>query len=261
MSACSTSELMACELAVRLYDDEIVIIGGASPVPMAAALLAQRTTAPDLTLLTGSGAVNPRPTHLAASGGDYAYLAGAEAYFTMEDVFDDTERGRWDVGIFGGIQVDPYGNFNLTFVGGTLAAPRFRGPGLVNAGLPASIARSMLCVERHTPEVFVEAIAFASGAGTRRPDGSPYPASRRGGGPDYCVTTLASLDFSGDSDRMALRSVHRGVDVETVRERTGFALAGPADPPVTPQPDDEVLKVLRGSVDPTGVLRAAEVRA
>jgi acyl CoA:acetate/3-ketoacid CoA transferase beta subunit len=261
MSACTTSELMACELAARLHDDEIVIIGGASPVPMAAALLAQRTTAPDLTLLTGSGAVNPRPTHLAASGGDYAYVAGAEAYFTMEDVFDDTERGRWDVGIFGGIQVDPYGNFNLTFVGGTLAAPRFRGPGLVNAGLPASIARSMLCVERHTPEVFVEPIAFASGAGTRRPDGSPYPASRRGGGPDFCVTALASLDFTGAGDRMALRSVHPGVDSDTVRERTGFELAGPADPPVTEAPVESMLEVLRQSVDPTGVLRAAAVAA
>jgi acyl CoA:acetate/3-ketoacid CoA transferase beta subunit len=261
MSAYATNELMACELAARLRDDEIVIIGGASPVPMAAALLAQRTTAPDLTVLTGSGAVNPRPSHLAASGGDYAYVAGAEAYFTMEDVFDDTERGRWDVGIFGGIQVDPYGNFNLTFVGGTLAAPRFRGPGLVNAGLPASIARSMLCVERHTPEVFVEPIAFASGAGTRRPDGSPYPASRHGGGPDFCVTGLASLDFTGPGDRMALRTVHAGVDADTVRERTGFALGGPAHPSVTPAPAEETLEVLRRSVDPTGVLRATAVPA
>ena len=260
MSVCSTSELMACELAARLNDDEIVIIGGASPIPMAAALLAQRTTAPDLTLLTGSGAVNPRPTHLAPSGGDYAYVAGAEAYFTMEDVFDDTERGRWDVGIFGGIQVDPYGNFNLTFVGGTLTAPRFRGPGLVNAGLPTSVGRSMLCVERHTPRVFVEPIAFASGAGTRRPDGSSYPA-RRGRGPDFCVTSLASLDFSGPGDRMALCSVHPGVEAETVRERTGFDLPGPAEPPVTAQPAEELLEVLRRSVDPTGVLRAEAVAA
>jgi len=179
----------------------------------------------------------------------------------VEDVFDDTERGRYDVGIFGGIQIDPYGNFNLTFVGGTLEAPRFRGPGLVNAGLPASVARSMLCVERHAPEVFVEAIAFASGAGARRPDGSAYPASRRGRGPDFCVTGLASLDFTGDGGRMALRSVHPGVEAGTVRERTGFELAGPAEPPATAQPPDELLEVLRRSVDPTGVLRAAAVAA
>ena len=226
MSACSTSELMACELAARLHDDEIVIIGGASPVPMAAALLAQRTTAPNLTLLTGSGAVNPRPSRLALSGGDYVYVESAEAYFTMEDVFDDTERGRWDVGIFGGLQIDRHGHFNLTLVGG------FRGPGLVNAGLPRTVKRSLLCVERHTPRVFVEDVDFVSGSGN-----------------DACVTDLACLDFSGDA---ALVSVHPGVSEETVRERTGFALAGTPDR--TPEPSADVLEVLRRDIDSTGVL-------
>lgn len=231
----SRRERMVCELASRLRDEEIVIIGGASPLPMAAALLAQQTTAPNLTLLTGSGAVNPRPVRLALSGGDFAYLSTAEAYFTMEDVFDDTERGRYDVGIFGGIQIDRHGNFNLAFVGGTLAAPAFRGPGLVNAGLPRTVGRSLLCVERHAPQVFVEAVDFVSGAGR-----------------DACVTELASLDFSGEEP--ALVSVHPGVDAAVVRERTGFELAGPQAPPVTAEPTDEVLEVLRRRVDPTGVL-------
>ena len=228
----STRELMACVLATHLRDGEIVIIGGASPVPMAAALLAQLTHAPNLTLLTGSGAVNPRPSRLALSGGDYVYVQSAEAYFTMEDVFDDTERGRWDVGIFGGIQVDRSGNFNLTFVGGTLEAPAFRGPGLVNAGLPRTVKRSLLCVERHTAKVFVEAVDFASGFGH-----------------DVCVTDLAIMDFSADA---ALVSVHPGVDVSSVRSRTGFPLAG--EPGVTPSPSDEVIEILRHKVDPTGVL-------
>ncbi len=223
-------ELMACMLATHLRDDEIVIIGGASPVPMAAALLAQLTHAPNLTLLTGSGAVNPRPSRLALSGGDYVYVESAEAYFTMEDVFDDTERGRWDVGIFGGIQIDRRGAFNLTFVGGTLEAPAFRGPGLVNAGLPRTVRRALLCVERHTPKVFVEEVDFASGFGN-----------------GICVTDLATLDFS---DGARFVSVHPGVDASTVRARTGFELSGePSDTTVAP----ELIDALR-HVDPTGVL-------
>jgi len=251
----TTLELMACELAARLRDGEIAIVGGASPVPMAAALLAQRTHAPNLTLLTGSGAVNPRPRRLAPSGGDFAYAGSAEAFFSIEDTFDDTERGRWDVGIFGGIEIDPYGNVNLTYVGGDLRAPRFRGPGLVNVGLLSNVARSMLCVERHDTAVFVESISFVSGAGRRRPGGAPHAATRLGTGPDACVTSLATLDF-GDDDRLALATVHPGVDAATVRARTGFPLGGPADPPVTPAPDPAALAVLRGDVDPTGVLRA-----
>jgi glutaconate CoA-transferase, subunit B len=220
----STRELMTCALAARLRDGEIVIIGGASPIPMAAALLAQRTHAPNLTLLTGSGAVNPRPARLALSGGDYEYVRTAEAYFTMEDVFDDTERGRWDVGIFGGLQIDRHGHFNLAFVGS------LRGPGLVNAGLPRTVKRSLLCVDRHTPRVFVEDVDFVSGAGN-----------------DACINDLACLDFRGEA---TLVSVH--ADETTVRERTGFALAGTPEP--TPEPPADVLEVLRGSVDPTGVL-------
>jgi glutaconate CoA-transferase, subunit B len=221
----STRELMSCSLAARLHDGEIVIIGGASPIPMAAALLAQQTTAPNLTLLTGSGAVNPRPAKLAPSGGDYEYVRTAEAYFTMDDVFDDTERGRWDVGIFGGLQIDRHGHFNLAFVGG------FRGPGLVNAGLPRTVRRSLLCVERHTPRVFVQEVDFVSGSGN-----------------DACVTDLACLDFSGEA---TLVSTHADEE-ELVRERTGFTLAGA--PHVTPEPPADVVEVLRRGVDPTGVL-------
>lgn len=106
---------------------------------------------------------------------------------------------------------------------------------IAGTDLPRTVGRSLLCVERHAPQVFVEAVDFVSGAGR-----------------DACVTELASLDFSGEEP--ALVSVHPGVDAAVVRERTGFELAGPQAPPVTAEPTDEVLEVLRRRVDPTGVL-------
>lgn len=247
-------ELMACLLADRLRDGELVVIGGASVVPMAAALLAQATHAPNLTLLTGSGAVNPRPSRLEPSGGDAEYLRTAEAHFTIEDVFDDCERGRYDASIFGGVQVDQYGNFNLTFVGGTLAQPRFRGPGFVNAGLANAAKRFMLCCETHDPRVLVERVDFASGAGARRPDGSPYPADRPGGGPDHCVTSCCCLEI-GAQGRFELASLHPGMTLDEVRGRTGFRLNRCRDVPLTPEPLAEQLAVLRDRVDPAGALR------
>jgi glutaconate CoA-transferase subunit B len=248
-------ELMACQLADRLRDGELVVIGGASVIPMAAALLAQATHAPNLTLLTGSGAVNPRPTRLEPSGGDAEYLRTAEAHFTIEDVFDDCERGRYDVSIFGGIQVDQYANFNLTFVGGTLGRPRFRGPGFVNAGIANAAGRFMLCCEAHTPRTLVERVDFASGAGARCPGGAPYPDDRPGGGPDHCVTPLCCLRVGSDG-RLGLASLHPGVTLDAVRVRTGFGLGGGREVPVTPVPPAEQLAVLRERVDRAGVLRA-----
>jgi glutaconate CoA-transferase subunit B len=255
-AALSPHELMACLLADRLHDEEILIVGGASTVAMAAGLLAQRTHAPNLTLLTGSGAVNPRPRELAPGGGHYEYLRTAEAHFTMEDVFDDTERGRWDVAIFGGIQVDRHGNFNLTYVGGTLAHPRFRGPGFVNAGIATSAGRFMLLCEQHTPRTLVAEVEFASGAGARRPDGTPYPPGRRGAGPDHCVTALACLAITANGVLEVL-SRHPGVSAEQLRRSTGFPLDVTDAVPITPTPDHEQLGVLRELIDPTGTLNAA----
>lgn len=250
---------MACLLADRLRDGELVVIGGASVIPMAAALLAQATHAPNLTLLTGSGAVNPRPSRLKASSGDWEYLRTAEAHFTIEDVFDDCERGRYDVSIFGGLQIDAYGNFNLTYVGGTLDQPHFRGPGLVNAGIANSASRFMLCCETHERRVLVERVDFASGAGARRPDGTPYPAGRPGRGPDHCVTPLCCLRI-GSGGRFELASIHPGVSPAELVERTGFALDAGPDTPVTATPSPARLAVLRERVDPGGTLRS-RVRA
>jgi glutaconate CoA-transferase subunit B len=252
-------ELMACLLADRLHDEEILIVGGASIVPMAAGLLAQRTHAPNLTLLTGSGAVNPRPRELVPGGGDYEYLRTAEAHFTMEDVFDDTERGRWDVAIFGGIQVDRHGNFNLTYVGGTLAHPHFRGPGFVNAGIATSARRFMLLCEQHTPRTLVAEVDFASGTGARRPDGGPYPPDRRGTGPDHCVTALACLRITAEGV-FEVVSRHPGVTAEQLRRSTGFTVDVTDVVPITPTPDPEQLGVLRELIDPTGTLNEARRR-
>jgi glutaconate CoA-transferase subunit B len=247
-------ELMACLLADRLRDGELVVVGGASVIPMAAALLAQATHAPNLTLLTGSGAVNPRPSRLEPSGGDWEYLRTAEAHFTIEDVFDDCERGRYDVSIFGGLQIDRYGNFNLTFVGGTLSQPRFRGPGFVNAGIANAASRFMLCCEAHERRVLVERVDFASGAGARRPDGSPYPPGRAGHGPDHCVTPLCCLEVGADG-RLALASIHPGVGAAELARRTGFALDAAPDTPLTAPPSPDQLATLRERVDPGGALR------
>lgn len=257
-AAATTGELMAWLLSRRLNDGELMIVGGASQIPMAAGLLAQLSHAPDLTILTGSGAVNPKPRWLAPSGGDYEYLRTAEAYFTMEDVFDDTERGRYDVAIFGGIQIDAFGNFNLTQVGPPSQPPRLRGPGFVNAGIANYGNRYMLLAESHNPRSLVERVDFASGAGARRPDGSGYPEDRLGGGPDHLVSPLACMEI-GAEGRFEVVSLHPGVNAEELVRQTGFEIGVYDDLPPTPLPDSELLEILRRQVDPSGELRAEHV--
>jgi glutaconate CoA-transferase, subunit B len=119
------------------------------------------------------------------------------------------------------------------------------------------VRRFYLYVNEHSPRVFVErcdwvsTVGWASGgADARRKLGLP------GGGPRYCITPVAVLDFEEQTKRMRLRSVHPGVSVDEVRARTGFDLVVPPTVTVTPLPTDDELAILRRRVDPRGLLRA-----
>jgi hypothetical protein len=61
------------------------------------------------------------------------------------------------------------------------------------------------------------------------------------------------LDFAGPDHAMRIASVHPGVDVEQVEAATGFPLVVPDDVPVTREPTDEELKLLREVLDPKGI--------
>ena len=132
-----------------------------------------------------------------------------------------------------------------------------RGPGAIATTTNAShVLRFYLFVNEHSPRVFVERCDFVStvgwgagGADARRRLGLP------GGGPRYCVTPLAILDFEEESKRLRLRSVHPGVTVDQVVAATGFPLIVPDRVPDTSPPTADELDILRRRVDPQGLLR------
>ena len=55
---------------------------------------------------------------------------------------------------------------------------------------------------------------------------------------------------------MRLYSLHPGVTLDQVKENTGFEFEVPDQVPETEPPTVEELEVLRGRVDPEGVLRS-----
>ena len=65
------------------------------------------------------------------------------------------------------------------------------------------------------------------------------------------VTNLAVLDFATADRTMRLVSVHPGVTVADVVERTGFPLHID-DVTTTREPTDEELRLLRTVIDPKG---------
>ncbi|MBI3968575.1 MAG: CoA synthetase [Chloroflexi bacterium] len=247
-------ELMAIVIARDLVDGEVGMSGASSEVPVAASLLAQRTHAPNLTLLTSAGYVNPKPKSLFHSSCEYRFIRGAEAVLGFYDVFENSERGL-DFMFYGGAQVDRYGNVNLTYIGGEWKRPQFRAPGVANVSMMMTCRRMYLYPMSHTQQTFVERVDFVSlpgylgGGASRRTAGITTP------GPRLCVSPLAVSDFEEHTGRMRLVSVHAWSSVEEIVANTGFDLLLPPEVPITEPPTLEELHVLRNEIDTNGILR------
>lgn len=250
----SRNELMAVELAKRLRNDDVTVMGTASAIPQVACRLAQLTHAPDLySIAGGTCSVNPHLSPVVPSCCDYDLLR-ADTSLSLNDVV--LLEGRADVlTVFfaGGLQIDAYGNCNLVSVG-DYAHPALRGPGTVGLPFLSRVGRVLIYTQSHNPRTFVEKVDFLSGPGFLRGPADWKAADLPGGGPQLVITPLCTMGFDPDSLRMRLETVHPGVEVEQVRAATGFELIIPDSVPVTPEPTSEQLSIIR-TLDTNGLLK------
>lgn len=243
-----TQELMAVVMARSLRDGEVAGTGAGSAMARAACRLAQLLHAPNLSFLAGgSAAVNPYLEPLAASSCDYTNLL-CESTLSLAELITSIPAGRVDVFFYGGLQVDRYGNVNLSLVGDP-AKPKLRGPGAVALPIIGSARRGIIFVTDHSPRTFVEKVSFITAPGFLDGPESWSKAKAEGhilsDGPALVVTPLAVMDFEESSRRMRLVSVHSNVTVEQVRAATGFELIIPDEVPTTPPPNPVELRLLR----------------
>lgn len=255
MNGFTNDELMTVLLARELRDGDLAVTGASSLVPVAACLLAQRMHAPNLTLITPAGVVNPRPKRLYLSASDGRWVEGAEGLGTAYDLFEMSENGRLDVMFYGGVQIDRRGNINLTGTGYDASGhPRFRGPGLANTSFAVVSKRILLFSASHTRRTFVDNVEFLTAAGHLDGPGEREKLGIMTDGPVLCVTPLVTFDFD-EEKCMQVRSIHPGVEPRDVIENTGFALRAGGRPWATTEPPTfDELSILRHSVDPTGEL-------
>src|SRR5512146_2856128 len=108
-------ELMVCAAAHLLEDNKTAVIG--TGAPLAAAMLAQKTHAPNLIILFEAGGMAPILERLPISVGGSPTQTHAIAQGSMHDVMEACQRGMVDYSFLGGAQVDCYGNLNSTIIG------------------------------------------------------------------------------------------------------------------------------------------------
>src|SRR5476651_1678787 len=140
-------ELMIC-CAARLLENGCTVAVGTG-APCAAAMLAQRTQAPDLVIFFEAGGVAPRLPSMPISVGDSRTFYRAVMATSMADVMETCQRGMMDYTFLGGAQIDPFGNLNSTILGADYQHPKVRLPGSGGANDLASLCRS----EEHTSEL------------------------------------------------------------------------------------------------------------
>jgi glutaconate CoA-transferase subunit B len=249
MPSYSAMELMICCAARSLEDGRTAAVG--TGAPCAAAMLAQRTHAPNLVILFEAGGVAPQLPTMPVSVGDSRTFYRAVMATSMADVMEACQRGLIDYTFLGGAQIDAYGNLNSTQIGGDYRKPKVRLPGSGGANDLASFCWRVLVVTPHDRRRFVEKLDFLTtpgyltGPGAREAAGLPP-----GCGPYRVITDLAVMGYHEETKRMMVLSLHPGVTLEQVRAATGFEL-GVAEPPVqTPPPTERELEILRCEVDP-----------
>jgi glutaconate CoA-transferase subunit B len=179
---------------------------------------------------------------------------GAVAWTDMNTVDFHAMRGYIDYGVLAAVQVDAYGNFNSTYVGGEYDRPerRFGGPGGANE--IASLCWRTILMTRLQRRKFVNELDFMSSPGFL--DGSPRARERAGlpagTGPYRVVTESAVFGFDDATRRMQLLAVAPWSSVDEVLAEMEFAPVVGKDVQTLEPPSEQELDLLRTQIDPTG---------
>jgi len=242
-------ELMLISAARELKDNSVIIVG--TGAPCAAAMLAQQTHAPNMTILFEAGGIGPELKKMPISVGDSRTFHRGLFATSMDNIMAMLQRGEVDTAFIGGAQIDMYGNINSTIIGKDHARPKVRFPGSGGANDLASLCWKSICMTVHNNKRFVEKIDFLTTPGHL---GGPVAREKAGlppgCGPFKGVTNLCVMGFHPESKRMMVETIHPGVTREDIQENTGFELLWSDDLTETKVPYKEELEILREKVDP-----------
>jgi glutaconate CoA-transferase subunit B len=236
----------------RLIEDGKTLFVGWG-IPQVVAMLAQKLYVPNVTQLFEFGAVGPRPVLPFVRGtmGGPQNTYRSLQWLNMNWAFSFSATGYMDYGMLGALQVDPHGNINSTFLGGAFEKPQRRFAGSGGGNQVASHCWKTIIIMKHEGRRFVPKLDFLTspgyldGPGAREKAGLP-----RGTGPYRVVTSKGLFGFDGESRRMTLLSVLRGVPVREVLDGMGFRpLIAESVGEIAP-PTEKELRVLREEIDP-----------
>lgn len=223
MTDARLEEILIHSIAQRLLSRRHVAVGAASPIPAAAALLAQIQN-PSLTVS----------------------ILGNEKYSPFTDggkeLFDCAAQGRIDTFFLSGVQIDRLANINLVGTGQYPSLNRRFAGSFGSAYLYHIVKNVMLFCWNHKSSVLVDSVDFISANG---PDNSTY---QRVGGPELLITNRCVFTYSQSHRYFLLTHLHPGETIDSISENTGFDINFENQPASTPLPPSDQLARMRGQL-------------
>lgn len=253
-SHCTIAEALIYQIALTIEDGILAFHGFGSPLVQLALHLAKRTHAPNLVLIAGATyGVNPRPPFLTPTSNDWSMDRHAECRLDIEELFDLAASGRVGRMFLSGLQIDCYGNLNVTRLGQKSLTLKLPGGG-GGCNLSCDVQHLTLWTAAHRASVdakgrrrfrLVDHCDFITSVGHRTVDGRPRAEmGYRGQGPDCLLTELAVFDFDA-TGYLRLQALFPDVDLKTVQENTDFGFPVCENLSVTPLPSPDMVQFIR----------------
>lgn len=249
-------EANICTIAGMIEEDKLYFVQMAG-APLMAVLLAKYMRTPGVGYVVEEGAVAPNPSFplprmmLGASRSHHR----AVAWYGMNIADSHAALGFMDYGLLACLQIDRFGNFNSTFIGGTYEQPerRFGGPGGANE-IASQCWRTLLMTKLESRK-FVNKLDFMSSPGYL--DGTPGARERAGlpanTGPYKVITQEAIFDFDEETHQMRLIAMMPWVTEEQVLSKMEFEPLIADKLERMEPPTEEELTIIRAQIDPGGL--------
>jgi glutaconate CoA-transferase, subunit B len=239
-------EVQTIVAARRLTTARSVLIGVGRP--STAAILARMLYNPELVLVYESGTVGAKPHRIPLSIGDGELASTADFVVSVPEMFNYwIGTGRIQVAFLGAAQIDRHANLNSTVIG-DYQHPKTRLPGAGGAPEIAAACDEVIVVAPHSRRTFVDKLDFRTTLGYGNGTGDRERFEFRGRGPTAVITDLGVLEPDRETRELVLTRLHPGVDVQSVRDETGWELNLAEPLGETEPPTDEELAALRDLV-------------
>ena len=242
MADYTIAELILSRAAKEINDGEMIVIGAG--IPTAAGVLAKRTHAPNLVILTEAGMLGMEPFKVPTHIGDPSCTRGFTYSCDMIDIFTTIlNRGYVDVSFLGVGQIDKFGNMNSSYIGDPENYEfRMMGAG----GAPEFVGYSGRTILTMLGGKFVEKLdyftspGYLGGGNSRYEEGMP-----EGSGPAVLISSQGVFKFEEKSKEIYLAEIHPGIEIAEIKAAVPWDLKITGNLIRTPQPSDKDIEILR----------------